>query len=490
MRIVQIATGVALLLSGSLAMAQATCMDTESFDTCWQRLYDAAKGSSDLSGVPAKLAATEMNAARARAATAQTGADSGGTATASTLTDLIPLFDALGLIGNSDQSEGTLAFNLNFLLPVQEADKNMQLQLVVNTSPEPLTQLVEAFPETVRAARNSELQKDIGPFGDSRAELTYSLVNSRFGRDFTVARAQLAPIYEGAWARVGMPMIDGAKLDAQRAALTRLARDPAPAARSVATTTPFGSYPAELNTLRDELKQHAAASASVIGAATLATQNELASLSRLAALVEQQPQLLFSLSHDIRDEVVGPEKTSAKLTFETTRYNLGAFLRGPGAICKSGAVQSGQQEYARCISALNSYVDSTDEALKTQPRWKLGAAYHRVKAINYSYPDDNVALNLPETDRLEVTAGWGRPLQPVKDADRIDIEVGYDSNIDGDTSNKERLKATLTYTRRVGGMDMPFSIVYANKDEFLGEVDHQISLNLGIKFRPPVSAPK
>ena len=38
---------------------------------------------------------------------------------------------------------------------------------------------------------------------------------------------------------------------------------------------------------------------------------------------------------------------------------------------------------------------------------------------------------------------------------------------------------------RSGDMDLPFSIVYANKDEFLGEVDHQISLNLGLKFRQP-----
>lgn len=487
MRIIQTIAATLLLCCASIALGQEACRDDDSFNKCWQRHYDAAKGTA------ARIAAADATAARTEATKAQTGADSGGAATASTLTDLIPLFDALGLIGTSEESEGTLALNLNFLLPMQEADKNMQFQLIVNTSPEPLTQLVDAFPETVRAARQSELQKEISAFGDSRAELTYSLVNSRFGRDFTVARAQLDPVYEGAWARAGMPMINTAAIDNQLAAVTRLSTDATATANNTSLGTEFGSYPPSLRALRDELKQQAVAVGTMIGKATLATQTELgsANLNRLAALVEHQPQLLFSLSQDIRDDIVGPEKTSAKLTFETTRYNLGAFLRGRGAVCKNGAaVRLGGPEYEQCVNALRSYIGDTDEVLKTQARWKIAAAYQRVKGINYSYPNDSVALHLPETERIEVTAGWGRPLQAVKNADRIDVEVAYDSNIDGDTSNKERFKASLTYTRRVAEMDVPFSIVYANKDEFLGEVDHQISLNLGIKFRPPMLSGK
>jgi hypothetical protein len=65
------------------------------------------------------------------------------------------------------------------------------------------------------------------------------------------------------------------------------------------------------------------------------------------------------------------------------------------------------------------------------------------------------------------------------------LQLSYDSNLDDDDTNKERVTAALTYTRRVGDVDMPLSIVYANKNEFLGEVDHQISLNIGVKFRQP-----
>jgi hypothetical protein len=107
-----------------------------------------------------------------------------------------------------------------------------------------------------------------------------------------------------------------------------------------------------------------------------------------------------------------------------------------------------------------------------------------VKAVTYTFAADNVSLALPEQDRWEITVAAGRPMGGANDG-RLDFELAYDSNLDGDTTNKERFKASLTYTRRVGEMDMPFSIVYANKDEFLGEVDHRISINFGLKFRQP-----
>ncbi|HEU5134669.1 MAG TPA: hypothetical protein VFU13_05955, partial [Steroidobacteraceae bacterium] len=61
--------------------------------------------------------------------------------------------------------------------------------------------------------------------------------------------------------------------------------------------------------------------------------------------------------------------------------------------------------------------------------------------------------------------------------------ASYDSNLDSDDNYKSRLVATLTYTRRIGDMDVPFSIVYANKSEFLEGVDKQIGLHVGVKFR-------
>jgi hypothetical protein len=480
-------TLVALLVFGtSFAHAAESCdKEKDSIDTCYQHEYEAARGAARLAAETQENADIEKG--KKEAAKAQTGAQSGGVATASTLTDLIPLFDAAGLLSSSNENEGTLALNLNFLLPVQKADKNTQLSLILNTSPEPLDQLVSAFAEGVRDARKDSLQKSINTLGDARAEFKWSLVNSHFGRDFTVARDRLAPLYEGAWARAFAPFDQQSK-QRLRQVLTQLARDEVAIQHNIDSTTPFDQYPPEAQSLRAEATEAAIAAGKMVGEATRATQDELerSRVAQAAGLVEQQPQLLFSLSHDIRDSVVGPEKTSATVTWEWTTANLSSFLGGPGAICNNKeAVRQGGDEYLRCAEALGRYIGDNSERLKTQSRWKLAASYHRVKAINYSFPDDNVTLNLPKTERIEVSAGWGRPLLSVKNADRIDVEVAYDSNIDNDTSNKERFKAIVTYTRRVGDVDLPFAIVYANKDEFLGEVDHQISLHLGLKFKPP-----
>jgi hypothetical protein len=465
---------------------------TGTLAACYQQSYDAANGPPPQAA--AAFQAADEQSATKEVAKAQTGADSSGAVTASTLTDLQPLFDALGMLGNSgSQADGTLALNLNFLLPVQDADRNTQLSLVVNTAPEPFDQLVQAFPEAERAARKDSLQKDIGTFGDARAELTWSLVNARFGRDFTVARRMLAPIYEGARNKVvgATGQRDQTRLDRLRQLEKQLTRNPD--AGLTDEHTPFGQYPDKIAAFRFELIAQAKEAGEAIGNSNKATANELAAsgLSHLADLVAQQPQLLFTLSHDIRDSIVGPEKTSARLTWEFASRNLSNFLSSTGSSCRDEQqVRQGGGVYAQCVEALNSYVNTYADELEKQPRWKLSAAYQRVSATRYSFPTDNVTLDLPKTERIEVALGWGRPMTGAKNADRLDLEAAYDSNVDNDTSNKERLKLTLTYTRRVADMDVPFSIVYANKNEFLGEVDHQISLHLGIKFRPPAAPTK
>ena len=83
-----------------------------------------------------------------------------------------------------------------------------------------------------------------------------------------------------------------------------------------------------------------------------------------------------------------------------------------------------------------------------------------------------------------MSAGFGRAVRRTKDVkDRVDFEAAYDSNLDDDDNYKSRFVVTLTYTRRFGEMDIPFSIVYANKSEFLEGTDQQIGLHVGLKFR-------
>ena len=51
-----------------------------------------------------------------------------------------------------------------------------------------------------------------------------------------------------------------------------------------------------------------------------------------------------------------------------------------------------------------------------------------------------------------------------------------------DPLRRDRGVATLTLTRQIGDLAVPFGIVYANHGEYLGEVDEQLSAHLGLKF--------
>jgi hypothetical protein len=478
----------------AFAQEPAACTDSESLQGCFSRIQREAAPAAQGADVEAVEEAQKQDVKQELTA-ALTGAALGGDATAATKNDLAQLLNALGLLSSGDAQGSKIAVDLNFLLPVQDVENNnAQLRGIINTEPEPLDQLVQAFGETVREARKDSLQKDIAAFGDAQISFTWGLVNRRFGRDYSVLRDQIAPMNEGAVNRArsaartdsirAFPAVIARANEAVRAG--NEARQRAnPGSPAIPTTATFGELPIS-NELKAELKAATFKAANERAAITQGIQAELArsSLDRLAELVEQQPQLLFTLSHDFRDEIVGPESTSATVTWELNGRNFGAFLRNQGRSCAGTEVATGTSpQYDSCVSALQSYLGG--DAIQNQWRFKLEASFKRIESVDYSFPVDGVDVSMPKHDRWEVAAAAGRPLSNDKNGGRLDFELAFDSNLDDDTTNEERVTAALTYTRRVGDMDMPFSIVYANKDEFLGEVDHQLSLNLGLKFRQP-----
>jgi len=462
------------------------CRDDESAENCFSRVTSASP--PDLT--PEIMEKVQKENVDRELEVAQTGADTEGTATASTLSDLAQFLNALGLLSTGDAAGSKIALDLNFLLPVQDVSThNAQLQAIVETEPEPLDQLVQSFGETVREARKDSLQKDIPTFGDVQLSFTWSLVNSRFGRDYSTLRSGIARLNEGVASRGR----NAVSRDALRAFAGVVARRnvavtngnevrAASGKPAIPLTAGTGQLPID-DELKSELKSVAFKAGRERALITEGIQNELnrSGIGQLAKLVEQQPQLLFSLTHNFRNELVGPDSSAATVTWEMTTRNLGSFLRNEGRSCTNADVSSGARTYDSCVDALQKYVAAVP--LDRQMRYKLEASYKRVKSVTYSYADDNVNFLIPEHDRWEVAFAMGRPLSTGMQAARVDFELSYDSNIDSDVSNEERLQASLTYTRRVGDMDMPFSIVYANKDEFLGEVDHRLSLNLGLKFR-------
>jgi hypothetical protein len=65
-------------------------------------------------------------------------------------------------------------------------------------------------------------------------------------------------------------------------------------------------------------------------------------------------------------------------------------------------------------------------------------------------------------------------------AGRVDASICYERP-PGD-AGEPRFVTSLTITKKLGDISIPFGIVYANKPRFLTDVDHGLTANVGLKF--------
>jgi hypothetical protein len=89
---------------------------------------------------------------------------------------------------------------------------------------------------------------------------------------------------------------------------------------------------------------------------------------------------------------------------------------------------------------------------------------------------------LESARKLKLSAGLSRKI-PISETEavKLDLVASYE-DVGDDPNRQDRGIASLTFTRKVGMMDIPFSIVYANHGEFLPDVDARLSAHVGLKF--------
>ena len=319
----------------------------------------------------------------------------------------------------------------------------------------------------------------------------------RFGRDYSVLRDQIAPMNEGAVNRArsaartdslrAFPAVIARANEAVRAG--NEARQRAnPGSPAIPATATFGELPIS-NELKAELKAATFKAANERAAITQGIQAELArsSLDRLAELVEQQPQLLFTLAHDFRDEIVGPESTSATVTWELNGRNFGAFLRNQGRSCAEYGGRHRHRPWSNdsCVSALQSYLGG--DAIQNQWRFKLEASFKRIGSVDYSFPVvDGVDLSHAEARPLGGRRRSGSPAEQRQERRPIGFRAGLrqQSGRRHDQQGARNSRADVHPSCRRHG----HAVLHRLRQQgriLLGEVDHQLSMNLGLKFRQP-----
>ena len=189
-------------------------------------------------------------------------------------------------------------------------------------------------------------------------------------------------------------------------------------------------------------------------------------------LVNNQPQIELSASHRDRQGFAGPDETSVKFSLEAGLVNVN-WLRRRGGM-----------DLAHYRSLL---VD--DE----RARRLLQASYRGELSIEYSDIDDfseplgDQKIEVPGSGRTLIALTGSRLLfadPEAADGARLDLRLAWEDSEEKGMRQGERLLGSLTYTQKLAdGTSGVVGLVWADKPEFLGEVDHELSARFGLIFK-------
>lgn len=466
---------VALLLAVAAPAFADKCKLGDSFEDCWAR-YNPDSATPAAAQLLETAATAEGDDVEKILKGLETGLDGGAPALATTTHNLLPFLAASGLVSDSDGNADDKLFtlDLNTLIPQLAEDNNVQLKAVLNTAPVMFGDLKKAFDTaTGDTDRSAALDQELSASDDYTVSFTYSHINDRFGRSFEQYRERFSNLFEAA---ITAGTNEDAEADRLLRAVPKLMQQ-----LNITDGSAKITDVAVLNALEASALAESRLEARV--RATMAGNH----LERFAELVNNQPQLLFSAELHKRDALVGADETAIKITYEFGLANLSDFNSKSHGACN--LLDHRGNEFSRdtaleCLGSFSAYIEKNEQRLKNADRFSLELSYVKVDAYDFESPADGVALARAGTRHIDLAMGYGRTLQTLgADRDsRLDFVAKYEDYSD-DPDNKDRLVATLTFTTKLAGMSIPFSLVYANHEKFLPESDDQLSAHLGIKYQ-------
>jgi len=473
-----------LALLGILALstgvgAAVQCEMSETPVQCIKRSNQEAREAGEEA-----LAADQAN----ELAKKPTGVQTGGENLASNTTNFIPLLSLAGLLGDVQQgdTEGTYAVDLNFLIPGLSLDKNSKLQAVVNSQPKVADSISSQLPEDQRDELTEKLQAGLGDLSDYAVSLTYSWIDRRHGRGFEQYRNRFAALVEAVNANFGHPP-SGAGLARVNAAIIEINK------LGITGDLPHQSF--------DALAEKNADAAALLKAATekgveeelalLASDRQIwldAGLGHFGDLLDNQPQLNFAAQKNFRDDVVGGNETTARVSYEWGRANLNRALHNESCrkeLDTPATDTIDANTLKRCLTEYTKFINENKGHLMDGEKFSFSAEYRQADGKTFDVPSQGLTgLKLNAANKLVINVGYGRYFTfQADDAEPVRLDfVGSYEDVSDDPTRQDRGVATLTLTRKFGTISVPFGIVYANHGEFLGEVDEELSAHVGLKF--------
>jgi hypothetical protein len=442
------------------------------------------------------------------------------------IADFLPFFQGAvnGLSTSEDNKSITARFN-----PVRGNWGDLGL-VATATEPEPFSPLLEAIVEAARTDQEHKLTDDASLFDDITYTATYGYANrpgtwenrklSRmFGRDTARYRGLIEPILIGALAAA-----DDAALDELELALESIIGElVGKASKKLAQSAP---PPSVCETSKDIGDQTFLCIRNLLDSHD--TEQLLSSLSKAARirttlrdrivasvvatmlpeLVDNQPQLIFTLSASQRDPTVGPDAIVGTVSLELGRHNFNSVLREYRWMhdnCQREGRGSPPKGCPAEVTPYAAYRQILDEAggaegIRPEDRFILSLTYRDEHRYRFDYAYDEAvtdpssgstttiprvaSVDLPSSHELTGRLQWGRFLgKPGGPQARVDLSAEYD-NVSNDDVRNDRFVARVTYTQPTAdNVAFPISVTYANRGEFLGDPDKVLSAHVGISFK-------
>ncbi|HEU0076798.1 MAG TPA: hypothetical protein VFQ76_04060 [Longimicrobiaceae bacterium] len=496
-----ILAAAALLVAAAPLRAQevVSCAPAETVQGCYARYrptggVPAAPG--DAAG-PAEAAVAGDVARRLQAK--PTGNDLSADGPLTAIRDFLPRLGAAVLAPTAGEDPSSLGFKAN--LPLNDGvlfDWGMTAQLAALVhEAQPFTVLVDAIPLSLRAAARERLQAGLEPYDDLSLTGALNLENRVFGRGMrqhrdaigAVVRAVLDPggtgmspvddanlLFATEQAQLGAEVLadsQGLLVAASRARQPECMLGKPGGPRDAGEMRADCFTPAGVARIEASIARTAAAAARDLRDAERRVR--ASGILRLAQLMNNQPQLNGTAEYRVRRDVAGPDEWTGTARFEMGFANMNGLRRH----CGAGGVRP---------ACLRSYVEdrAVRGSLARGDRAWAQLDFTGRRRWSVRIPEDSVDVALGAASSVAVSGGYGAYFGNPDDADdrdRLDLQVKYELTRD-DPVRQDRFVSTLFYTRRLSDQSSALlGVTFANRPEFLGEVDRNLGAHLGLTYK-------
>jgi hypothetical protein len=200
--------------------------------------------------------------------------------------------------------------------------------------------------------------------------------------------------------------------------------------------------------------------------------------TRLADLIEGNPRLVVSGNYRQRSGAAGPDTMSVDVTYQWGQVSYRAAKR----LAKEKGIASLNADF------LDAYFEDHGRLEGAAPLFSLVGSYAETNSFLVPIAGVNDPFRRDAGHKLSIKGTAARYFGGGRDR-KLEFTAAYD-DVSNDASLQDRFVADLTWVEKlsdtlaqaVGGSEFVASLVWANKPEFLGDVDQDFGLRAGLKW--------